>query len=151
MKTSTSQIELTKKEEARLDDLAKTSQFWASVRCRYAEWGALTQKQHLLFIRDSERAEWQHDAQRIVGVPVRNKFHVAGGKQPRCAHRAEQCQAVATVVVGTFGYCSLHEADAREELVAWKADRDAERTEKAERPDGAAAVAEDDAEAEENA
>lgn len=144
MKNSTTQVELSKREEARLDDLAKTSTFWASVRCRYAEWGALTQKQNSLFIRDCSRAEWMDGAQKIVGVPVRNKFHVVGGKQPRCANRGEQCPEIATVVIGTFGYCAAHSDAATEDLNAWKADR-----EKAERPDGAPAVAEDDAEAEE--
>lgn len=145
MKTST-QIELSTREEKRLDDLAKTSPFWGSIRARYAEWGALTARQHELFVRDCERAEWQKDAQRIAGgTPIRNKFRVGG--KPRCAHRAEQCQSVATVVVGTFGYCAAHEADATEELTSWKHDRDAERSER----DGAPAVAEDDAEAEEDA
>ncbi len=107
--------------------MAKTSQFWSSIRARYAFFGALTAKQHSLFIRDCERAEWQKDAQRIAGIPVRNKFKV-GGKQPRCANRGEQCPEIAAVVIGTFGYCQAHEADATEDLNAWKADRDAERT-----------------------
>jgi hypothetical protein len=121
------QIELNKKQERILDDLAKTSGFWGSIRAKYAEFGSLTQRQFEIFERDAERIEWQRDAPRVDGVPVRNRYQTDAGK-PRCAHRAQPwCQSAATIVVGRWGYCVDHAEEARTELGEWCAARDAER------------------------
>jgi hypothetical protein len=122
----TEQIELNRKQERVLDDLAKRSEFWGSIRAKYAEFGALTAKQFELFERDSARVEWQKSAQRIAGVPVRNKLKVCG--QPRCADRSRPwCDQPATIVVGDWAYCDQHANNARKELDDWRRARHAER------------------------
>ncbi len=120
------QVELNRSQERILDQLAKSSDFWGSVRAKYAEFGSLTHRQFEVFERDAARLEWQRDAQRIGGLPVRNRFRV--GKSPRCAHRGEPyCQSSATNVIGTYGYCADHASEAREEFDSWKRERDEER------------------------
>src|ERR1700729_914682 len=121
------QIELSRKQERILDALAESSRFWGSIRAKYAEFGALTARQFELFERDAARMEWQRGAQRIGDVAVRNKLKTAG--KPRCAHREQPwCHAVASIVVGSWGYCGQHAPQAQEELDDWKGARNEERT-----------------------
>ena len=120
------QVELTRSQERILDQLAQSSDFWGSVRAKYADFGSLTHRQFEIFERDAARLEWQRDAQRIGGLPVRNRFRV--GNQPRCAHREQPyCESVATVVVGRYGYCADHADVAREEFDSWRRSRDEAR------------------------
>jgi len=112
-------------EEKLLDTLAQRRPFWGTVRAKYAEYGAMTDGQYECFTRDAARIEWERNAPRISGTPVRNKFR--SGKKPRCASRDKFCPEPATTVVGQFGYCAEHTEDAREAYNDWLESRQAAR------------------------
>lgn len=121
------QIVITKSDERLLDDLANRSDFWSSIRAKYAEYGTLTERQHDLLVEEREKHAWRKDAPRIGGVAIRNRFATEGGR-PRCAHRGKPwCREAATVVVGTFGYCHDHAGEAEDDLNDWLEARKAER------------------------
>ncbi len=119
--------ELTREEQRALDHMAETSDFWSRIRASAAEYDGLTEKQYERFLQQVERDSWMAGAQRVNGVPVRNKFRT-GGRKPRCADREKPyCESEATVVVGTYAYCSEHAEAARESLDQWKASRGARK------------------------
>lgn len=121
------QIAITRTEEMLLDELAETSAFWSSVRAKYAEYGALTERQHELLSEEREKRSWTKSATKIGGVPVRNRY-LTDKAQPRCAHRGKPyCRYEATHVVGSFGFCNEHTLEAREALKTWLDDKRAER------------------------
>jgi hypothetical protein len=120
---------LSSREEKMLDKLAEGSPFWGAIRAKYAEFGALTDRQHELFERDAARITWQRSAPKVNGQPVRNKFKA--GKSPRCASRTEFCPSAATSVVGQFGYCNTHVDDAQADYDEWIAARKSERAQDA--------------------
>ncbi len=123
---------LKKSEERALDELAKTSAFWSSVRAGYAQYDGLTLKQYDRLVETLERNAWKADAQRVAGAPVRNKFKTEHG-EPRCGHRGKPfCPAAATVVVGSFGYCKDHAAATQRDLDDWLEARKHEQEEAAE-------------------
>lgn len=121
------QVALSRSEEKWLDEFAQGSEFWASIRAKYAEFDGLTEKQYAALKRDIERNGWKRNAPKLNGVSVRNKFTTRDGS-PRCGHAGKPwCQSAATVVVGSFGYCRDHEDAAREALAEWKRTRDSKR------------------------
>jgi hypothetical protein len=126
-KKTIKQIAITKSDERLLDDLANGSDFWSSIRAKYAEYGTLTERQRDLLVEEREKQAWRKDALRIGGVAIRNKFTTQGGR-PRCAHRGKPwCEDAATIVVGAFGFCHDHAGEAEDELKDWLDARKAER------------------------
>jgi hypothetical protein len=113
-------------QEKLLDKLSEGSAFFGNLRARYFEFGSMTDGQFDCFERAAAKITWQRSAPKVAGIPVRNKFRA--GKVPRCATRSEFCPAVATAVVGQFGYCSEHIesalADYDEFIAARKAERE---------------------------
>jgi hypothetical protein len=121
------QIELSRSQEIALDNLARSSKFWSSVRAKYAEFGALTSRQFEILEDAIERRAWQRSALRVAGAPVRNRYKTDGGK-PRCAHAERPwCTAAATIIVGALGYCAAHARAAMEARDEWLRARAEER------------------------
>lgn len=110
---------------------------WSRIRVAYAEFGGLTEKQFSLFQRQLERDAWKADAQRLGGVPIRNRFRTSDGK-PRCADRAKPyCESAATIIVGSFAFCDEHAAAAKEDYDDWIAGRrEIQAQERAAEPSG---------------
>ena len=107
---------LTQAEQRDLDRLAQGNEFFGRLRAAYAEWGSLTPKQYAALKNARERDSWRKDALMVNGIAVKNKYETSG--KPKCAHHGKPyCNDVATVVVGTFGYCSEHSTEAREDRV----------------------------------
>ncbi|HTV72165.1 MAG TPA: hypothetical protein VME66_00465 [Candidatus Acidoferrales bacterium] len=123
MSAAKKSVELTRSQERTLDEFAKTSDFWSRVRSAYAAYGGLTERQHELFQRQLERDAWKADAQRLGGIPIRNRFRTTDGK-PRCADRAKPyCESAATIIVGSFAFCERHAPTAKGEHDEWLASR----------------------------
>jgi hypothetical protein len=123
MSKPSKQVELTRSQERQLDEFARASDFWSRIRAAYADYGGLTEKQYALFERQREKDAWKADAQRLNGVPIRNRFRTSDGK-PRCADRSKPyCESEATIIVGSFAFCTAHAASAKEEYDGWLAGR----------------------------
>ncbi len=112
---------LTIAEEKDLDRLADGSEFFGRIRAAFAEWGTLTHRQYEVFSQARDRDAWRKGAKQIGGVSVRNRYETPDGSV-LCGSRAKpSCRAVATIVVGNFGYCSEHADEAKRGLDEWRA------------------------------
>jgi hypothetical protein len=122
------QVELKRSEERALDEFAKTSDFWSRVRAAYAQYGSLTERQYELLTNQIQKDAWKADAQRLNGIPIRNRFRTEDGL-PRCADRAKPyCENEATVIVGAFAFCGDHAEKAQSDLDEWRASHKTERS-----------------------
>jgi hypothetical protein len=101
-------VDITSSQAHQLGEFAELSAFWESVKIEYMRNGGLTPRQLGLFCKRVERDASKEEALRVDGKPVQNKLKTRTGRV-RCADRAKPyCTRVATVVVGTFAFCTKH-------------------------------------------